>query len=154
MLILTLAGPGLTSIKSILIHNAAGSVGIAAIQVARMVGAEVYTTVDSKEKRQHLKDAFGIPDNRIFSSTDISFLDGVMHETQGKGVDLVLNSLTGELLHTSWKCVAEFGKMIEIGKSDLQGGGKLAMDIFLANRSYSCFDIVEMREKRPAIISR
>lgn len=124
------------------------------MRIARMIGANVYATVGSAEKRQYLKDTFGIPDNKIFSSRDVSFLDGVMHETQGKGVDLVLNSLSGELLHASWRCVAEFGRMVEIGKRDLQGSGKLDLDVFLANRSYSCFDLVEMREKRPEVVSK
>jgi NADPH:quinone reductase-like Zn-dependent oxidoreductase len=46
------------------------------------------------------------------------FVPGVMRETEGKGVDIVLNSLSGALLCESWKCVAKFGKMIEIGKRD------------------------------------
>jgi NADPH:quinone reductase-like Zn-dependent oxidoreductase len=79
---------------------------------------------------------FGIPRNCIFNSRDESFLKDVMTETDGRGVDIVLNSLSGELLHTSWKCVAEFGKMIEIGKRDLVGNGKLALNVFELNRSY------------------
>ena len=82
-----------------------------------------------------------------FSSRDISFVKGVMRETQRQGVDLVLNSLSGELLHATWKCVAPFGKMIEIGKRDLIDFGKLDMNVFLANRSYCCVDIDSFRDK-------
>lgn len=81
-------------------------------------------------------DTFDIPRNRIFSSRDSSFLDGVMKQTGNRGVDLVLNSLSGELLHLSWRCVAKFGKMIELGKRDVLGQGQLDMDVFAGNRSF------------------
>lgn len=64
-----------------------------------------------------------------------------MRETNGEGVDLALNSLSGELLHATWRCIAPFGKMVEIGKRDLVGSGKLDMSTFLENRSYCCVDL-------------
>jgi NADPH:quinone reductase-like Zn-dependent oxidoreductase len=114
-----------------------------------MVGAEIYATVGSEEKVRYLTDTLGLPVNRIFNSRDTSFVDGLMRETQGKGVDLALNSLSGELLHATWRCVAEFGTMVEIGKRDLLGKGRLDMDVFLACRTYSCFDLDEFNAKRP-----
>ena len=79
---------------------------------------------------------FGIAKDRIFNSRDSTFLDGVMERTQGTGVDLVLNSLSGELLHASWKCVAPYGAMVEIGKRDMVGRGKLALAPFEDNRTF------------------
>jgi NADPH:quinone reductase-like Zn-dependent oxidoreductase len=140
--------------QSILIHSACGGVGIAALQVARMLGAELYATVGNDEKVQYLTDNFKLPRTRIFNSRNASFLTDLMRETQGKGVDVVLNSLSGELLHASWRCVAEFGKMIEIGKRDLLGAGRLDMDVFLANRSYCCVDLGEICGKKPAVCTR
>lgn len=119
-----------------------------------MLGAEIYTTVGNKEKVQYLMETFGIPRNHIFHSRDDSFVADLKRETKGKGVNLVLNSLSGELLHASWECVAEFGKMVEIGKKDILGAGKLDMSPFLANRSYCCVDLDEICTKRPAICSR
>ena len=78
----------------------------------------MYATVGSEDKASFLVREFGIPRNRIFSSRDSSFLKGIMDATNGSGVDLVLNSLSGELLSTSWKCVAPDGAMVEIGKRD------------------------------------
>ena len=72
-----------------------------------------------------------------------------MRETKGRGVDLVLNSLSGELLHASWKCVADFGKLIELGKRDILDFGKLEMNRFEANRSYCCVDIAHLVQARP-----
>ena len=136
-----------------LIHSACGGVGLAAVQLALMLEAEIFVTVGTEEKIRYIMDTFHIPRNRIFNSRDDSFLSGVLRETQGEGVDIVLNSLSGELLHASWKCVAPFGKMIEIGKRDLMGFGKLDLNPFLANRSYCCVDLDAFRE-RPILFQR
>lgn len=93
-------------------------VGICAINVAKWLGGEIYATVGSEEKASFLVKEFGIPRNQIFNSRDSSFLEGIMEATNNVGVDLVLNSLSGELLYASWKCVAPDGAMIEIGKRD------------------------------------
>ncbi|CAH0054501.1 unnamed protein product [Clonostachys solani] len=137
--------------QSILIHSACGGVGLAALMIAQMLGADIYTSVGSEEKVQYLHKEFGIPLNRILHSRDDSFVADVMRETNGRGVDLVLNSLSGELLHATWNCVASFGTMVEIGKRDLIGNGKLDMRPFLANRSYSCVDIDHFWRK-PALL--
>ena len=118
-----------------------------------MIGAEIYATVGTEQKVQHLMKTFSIPRNRIFNSRDGSFVEGVMRETKHNGVDLVLNSLSGELLHATWQCVAPFGKMVEIGKRDLLGFGKLDMNAFLANRSYCCVDADAFRGK-PVMMNR
>jgi NADPH:quinone reductase-like Zn-dependent oxidoreductase len=74
-----------------------------------------------------------------------------MSKTNGQGVDLALNSLSGELLHATWKCIAPFGKMVEIGKRDLIGSGKLDMSIFEDNRTYSCVDLDQLCFQRGTI---
>ncbi|KAK2602238.1 hypothetical protein N8I77_008788 [Diaporthe amygdali] len=144
----------ITKGQSVLIHSGAGGVGLAAIQVARMLGAEIYTTVGSEVKVKYLMDTFGIPRNRIFNSRDTSFVDDLLRETDGKGADVVLNSLSGELLHATWKCVAKWGTMIEIGKRDLLENAKLSMNHFLDNRTYCCLDVDQMRNERPEINNR
>jgi len=77
-----------------------------------------------------------------------------MRETNGYGVDAVLTSLSGDLLHTSWNCLAEFGKMLEIGKRDFVGQGNLPMDPFEANRTFYGVDLSLYVEKRPLAIKR
>ncbi|PSN69566.1 polyketide synthase [Corynespora cassiicola Philippines] len=134
--------------QSVLIHSACGGVGLAAIQIAKMIGAEIYATVGNEEKVRYLTDTIGLPRHRIFNSRDTSFADSLMRETRGEGVSLALNSLSGELLHATWRCVAEFGTMVEIGKRDLLGSGQLDMDVFLANRTYACLDLDELKSKR------
>lgn len=92
---------------------------------------------------------YGISRDHNFDSRSTSFLDDLRRRTSGRGVDVALISLSGELLHAKWRCVAKWGKMIEIGKRDLMRPGKLDMDVLLANRSYCCVDIDRMRNERP-----
>ncbi|PLB49359.1 putative polyketide synthase [Aspergillus steynii IBT 23096] len=138
--------------QSILIHAACGGVGLAAIQLCQTIGAEIYCTVGSEKKTQYLMETFGIPRHRIFNSRDVSFQSDVMRETNGVGVDVVLNSLGGPLLHASWECVAQFGKMIELGKRDFLEHGMLRMDLFGGNRSFVGVDLFELA-KRPGVIA-
>ena len=128
--------------------------GLAAIQLAKMLEAEIFVTVSTEEKVTFLVDKVNVPRNRIFCSRNTSFVDGIMRETQGRGVDLALNSLSGELLHETWRCIAEFGTMVEIGKRDILGAGKLDMDVFLANRSYCCVDLDQIVAQKPWVINR
>lgn len=140
---------GLEEGQTVLVHSACGGVGIAAINICQMMGAKIYATVGNPDKVQYLMDTFGIPRDHIFNSRDSSFYGDLMNATNGRGVDLVLNSLSGELLHVSWKCVAQFGKMLEIGKRDFIGKGQLGMDIFESNRSFHGIDMSQMAVERP-----
>jgi NADPH:quinone reductase-like Zn-dependent oxidoreductase len=110
---------------------------------------QVFATVSSEVKKRYLVENFGIRRDHIFHSRDDSFLPKLLQATNGRGADLVLNSLSGELLHASWKCVAEFGKLIELGKRDLVEFGKLNMEPFSANRSYCCIELGHMFTKKP-----
>lgn len=143
--------------QSVLIHSGCGGVGLAAIQIAQMTlgpAGSIYTTVSSEEKAEYLVRTYGLRRSRILNSRSASFVDDLLRETGGRGVDLALNSLAGELLHATWRCVAKWGAMVEIGKRDLLGRAKLDMDVFVANRSYCCVDIDQMREERPALCDR
>lgn len=140
--------------QTVLIHSAAGAVGLAAVQIAKMTGAVVYATVSNNEKAEFLVENFGLKRDQIFSSRDTSFANDIKIATGGNGVDLVLNSLSGELLHASWRCVAEFGKMVEIGKKDLTGAAKLDMDGFLRNRTYCYADLERVMAVKPLVLSR
>lgn len=127
--------------ESVLIHSATGGVGIAAIQLAKQIGAEIFATVGNETKRNYLVDTFGLKPSHIFDSRDASFLDGVLAVTNGRGVDVVLNSLAGDLLHESFKACADFGRFIEIGKRDIADHGCLDMATFGRSVSFMAFDL-------------
>lgn len=136
----------LRSGETVLIHSAAGGVGQMAIQVAHMLGANVIATVGSQTKRDFIKNHFGLDDDHILSSRDTTFVDGVMKLTNGKGVDVALNSLAGELLHATWGCIARFGRFIEIGKRDIHENAKIDMDPFRKNISFASVDMITVFE--------
>ncbi|KAF5859954.1 hypothetical protein ETB97_002151 [Aspergillus alliaceus] len=135
--------------QSVLIHSACGAVGLAAVNICKQVGAEIFASVGSEEKVQYLIKTYDIPRSHIFDSHNDSFLYGVMQQTNGKGVDLVLNSLAGELFRASWQCVAKFGKLLEIGKRDILGHGMLDLHGFQGCRSICSFDLYTVAFNSP-----
>jgi len=130
--------------ETVLIHSGAGGVGIAAIQIAHLKGAEVFTTVSTPEKKDFLVKNLGVKPENVFNSRDSSFLPAVMSATNNRGVDVVLNSLIGDLLHDSFRTCARFGRFVEIGKKDLTDAGRLDMQVFKRNVSYTAFDVSEL----------
>lgn len=143
--------------QTVLIHSGAGGVGLAALQVAQYLGvalADIYVTVGSDEKRAFLIEQHGLPPGNIFSSRDDSFVDGIMATTRGRGVDVVLNSLSGDLLHASWGCVAGGGTLVELGKRDVVACARLAMAPFDDNRSFVAVDMARLAIQDPSVVGR
>lgn len=135
--------------EKVLIHAAAGGVGQAAIQLAQMLGAEIYATVGSPEKKQFVMDTYGVPESHIFSSRDASFGPAIREATAGAGVDVIINSLAGDLLRESWDCIAHFGRFIEIGKRDITSNTRLEMARFSHNASFSSVDLTVLANEKP-----
>lgn len=136
--------------EKVLIHAAAGGVGQAAVMIAQHVGAEVFVTVGSQAKKKHLMEHYDIAEDHIFNSRDLSFAEGVMRMTGGRGVDVVLNSLAGEALRRSWLCLAWFGRFVELGKKDITGNTGLDMGPFLKNVSFHSVNVIgTLRESIP-----
>lgn len=140
--------------EKILIHAASGGVGQAAIQLAQMVGAEIYATVGSADKKQFIMDKYGIPESRIFYSRDTAFGPAVREATGGRGVDVVLNSLAGDLLRETWDCLAPFGRFIELGKRDITNNTRLEMAKLEYNCTFSSVDLTLVAAQRPKILER
>ena len=106
--------------ESILIHAGTGAVGQAAINLALSMGCTIFTTVGTRAKREFIRKKFpSIPEKRILNSRDVSFELEIMRQTDGRGVDVILNSLAEDKMKASFRCVAEFGRFLEIGKYDI-----------------------------------
>ncbi len=116
-----------------LIHAAAGGVGLAAVQIAQLAGAEVYATAGSPEKRGFLR-ALGV--KHVFNSRTLEFADQILEMTQGEGVDLVLNSLSGPFIAKSVGILKPFGRFLEIGKRDIYENNKVGLKPFLKGLSF------------------
>ncbi|KAH8588918.1 putative polyketide synthase [Bisporella sp. PMI_857] len=140
--------------ESILIHAAAGGVGQAAIQYAQIIGADIYATVSSPKKRDILVREYGIAEDHIFSTRDLTFAPGIMRRTNGRGVDVILNSLSDEALRRSWGCIAPFGRFLEIGKKDAQAYGKVELTPFLRNVTMASVELPTMIKYRPDLVKR
>jgi NADPH:quinone reductase-like Zn-dependent oxidoreductase/malonyl CoA-acyl carrier protein transacylase len=144
----------LQSDETILIHAAAGGVGQAAIQLAQSIGARIFVTVGSHAKKQFLMDTYSIDEDHIFYSRDTSFGPAVREATGGRGVDVVINSLAGDLLRESWQSLASFGRFIEIGKRDITSNTGLEMSKFEQNCTFSSVDLTLVSAERPRIMGR
>lgn len=127
--------------ERVLIHAASGGVGQAAIMIAQWIGAEVYCTVSTPEKMSLVMSRFGVPATRIFSSRSPMFAKELMAQVKGEGVDVVINSVSGEMLKATWSCMATQGRFIEIGKRDALVNNTLDMGPFAKGVSYSAVDL-------------
>uniref|UniRef100_A0A674EV05 Fatty acid synthase n=1 Tax=Salmo trutta TaxID=8032 RepID=A0A674EV05_SALTR len=123
--------------ESVLIHSGSGGVGQAAIAIALSQRCRVFTTVGSAEKRAYLQERFPQLTAESFgNSRDATFEQHVLLHTQGKGVNMVLNSLAEEKLQASLRCLARHGRFLEIGKYDLSNNSPLGMALFLKNVAF------------------
>ena len=115
---------GLRAGQRVLVHAATGGVGMAAVQIARHLGAEVFATA-SPAKHDALRQ-MGLDDAHIASSRDAEFADRMLRATGGAGVDMVLNSLAGELVDASLRVLSKGGRFIELGKTDVRDPEQVA----------------------------
>ncbi|XP_036143145.1 fatty acid synthase [Monomorium pharaonis] len=121
----------------VLIHSGTGGIGQAAIHLALKEGCEVFTTVGTIEKRNFIKKVFPtISDEHIGNSRDTSFEQMIMRQTNGRGVDIVLNSLAEEKLIASVRSLAQNGRFLEIGKFDLVSNNPLCISAFQKGISF------------------
>jgi acyl transferase domain-containing protein/NADPH:quinone reductase-like Zn-dependent oxidoreductase/acyl carrier protein len=131
--------------ERILIHSGAGAVGIAAIQIARMLDARVIATAGSEAKRSFVR-SLGV--EHVLDSRTIGFVDDVRRLTE-TGVDVVLNSLAGEAMERGMACLQPFGRFIELGKRDFVANSHIGVRPFRRNLSYFGVDIDQLISGRP-----
>jgi phthiocerol/phenolphthiocerol synthesis type-I polyketide synthase C len=135
----------------VLIHGGAGGVGLAALQIAKWRGARAMITAGSQEKRA-LTLALGA--EHAFDSRSGSFVDEVMRATEGCGVSVVLNSLSGEAMERSFGLLEPFGRFVELGKRDYLANTPIGLRPFRRNLSYFGVDIDQLLSSRPEVAHR
>lgn len=126
--------------ERVLIHSAAGGVGLAAVQLAQQTGAEIFATAGSPEKRAMLQ-SLGV--RHVYDSRSLAFARQIMEETGGKGIDVVLNSLAGAAMIKSLLLLAPYGRFIELGKRDMLQNRRLPLASFINGISYQALDVSE-----------
>ena len=132
--------------ETVLIHSAAGGFGLAAIQLAQNIGARIIATAGTPERRSHLR-SIGI--EHVFDSRNASFADDVMRATNGRGVDVVLNSLSGPLIDKGLACLAPYGRFLELGKRDIYANAALGLKSLRSNISLHVIDVAALITDRP-----
>ncbi|HEY3393633.1 MAG TPA: SDR family NAD(P)-dependent oxidoreductase, partial [Lacipirellulaceae bacterium] len=132
--------------ERVLIHAGAGGVGLAAIQIAQQIGAEIFATAGSDEKREFLR-SLGV--KHVYSSRTTAFADEILADTGREGVDVVLNSLPGEAIAKSLSILRAYGRFLEIGKTDIYQNRMIGLLPFQDNLSYFAIDLDRMLRQRP-----
>ena len=130
----------------VLIHHATGGVGLAAVNLAQQAKAEIYATAGSPEKRAHLE-AMGV--SHTLDSRSLDFAEEIMRMTDGRGVDIVLNTLSGPAMTASISVLSSHGRFIEIGKTGVSGHETIDLHRFDHNRSYHPIDLSQLIRERP-----
>lgn len=134
--------------EHVLIHGAAGGVGLAAIQVARWLGAEIHATVGAEEKGDFLR-LSGI--ERLYDSRSLTFAEEILADTNGRGVDVVLNSLAGEAINQNLRVLRPFGRFLELGKRDFYENTHIGLRPFRNNLSYFGIDSDQLMKACPEL---
>ncbi len=131
----------------VLIHSATGGVGQAAIAIARRAGAEIFATAGTEERREMLRSK-GIA--HVYDSRGVQFAEQILRDTDGHGVDIVLNSLTGAAQKAGIELLAFGGRFVEIGKTD--GDTQTGVLPLRKNLSFYGVDLALMCSTQPAVI--
>ncbi|WP_194821509.1 type I polyketide synthase [Micromonospora sp. S-DT3-3-22] len=132
--------------ERVLIHHATGGVGLAAVQVARWRGAEVYATAGSPDKRALLR-MMGVA--HVSDSRSTGFADEIRDATRGEGVDVVLNTQAGEGLLRSVELLADRGRYVELSRRDLVEGTRLDLRLLARGASFFVVDVVDLGLNEP-----
>jgi polyketide synthase 5 len=130
----------------VLIHSATGGVGQAAIAIARAAGAEIFATAGSPQRRRLLRD-MGIA--HVYDSRSTEFAELIRRDTDGYGVDIVLNSLTGGAQRAGLELLSVGGRFVEIGKRDVYANNRLELFPFRRNLTFHYVDLALLAQSRP-----
>ncbi|BAX91783.1 type I polyketide synthase [Mycobacterium shigaense] len=133
--------------ERVLIHSATGGVGVAAMAIARMIGARIYTTAGSDAKRDMLA---GLGVDYVGNSRTVDFADEILDLTDGYGVDVILNSLPDEAIQRGVKILAPGGRFIELGKKDVYANATLGLAALTKSASFSVVDLDLNLKLQPA----
>ncbi|MHC9292779.1 sulfolipid-1 biosynthesis phthioceranic/hydroxyphthioceranic acid synthase [Mycobacterium sp. LTG2003] len=139
----------ITAGDKVLIHSGTGGVGQAAIAIAKAAGAEIYATAGSDQRRQLLRD-WGI--EHVYDSRSVSFAEDIRRDTDGYGVDIVLNSVVGPLQRAGIELLAFNGRFVEIGKRDIYGDTRVGLFPFRRNLTFYAVDLALMSVTHPGIM--
>ncbi|MFF2412319.1 SDR family NAD(P)-dependent oxidoreductase [Streptomyces sp. NPDC058092] len=132
--------------ERVLIHSASGGTGLAAVAVAKLLGAEVLATAGNEDKRRYLR---GRGISRVMDSRSLDFAEQTRNATHGQGVDVVLNSLSGAAVRAGLETLRPFGRFVELGVRDILADAPVGLAPFRHNITLSTVDLIELQRTRP-----
>lgn len=135
--------------ETVLIHAAASSLGQAHVKLCQTIGSEIFATVASSEEKGFVMRELHVPESHIFSIQGGSFARGIIRKTQNRGVDVIINSVSGETFRQTWECIASFGRFIEIGTDNITTNAHMEMGKFAKNVTFAAVDLNEHLSERP-----
>ena len=135
--------------EKVLIHAAAGGVGLAAVHIAKYFQADIFATAGSEEKRNYLR---GLGVSHVMNSRTLDFAGEVLATTNQQGVDVVLNSISGAAISKSIATLAHGGRFLEIGKRDIYANSSLELFLFRNNLSYFAIDMLGLTASREQLV--
>jgi acyl transferase domain-containing protein/acyl carrier protein len=135
--------------ERVLIHAASGGCGLAAIQIAKRIGAEIFATAGSPEKRALVR-SLGV--QNVMDSRTLDFAAEIHEITVGEGVDVIVNTLTGEAIAKGLSILRPFGRFLDISKRDIHENARLRLGAFKKSLSYSAINLSLMQESRPDLL--
>lgn len=133
--------------EKVLIHAATGGVGLAAVHLAQAMGAEIFAT--ASPSKWHFLRSIGV--KHIMNSRTLDFADEITEITHGKGVDIVLNCLTGEFIPKSFSVLADNGRFVEMGKLGIWEASQVEQ--IKPNAAYFVFDLLQVTQQQPDLIA-
>ncbi len=134
--------------ERILIHAAAGGVGLASVQLAQAIGARVFAT--ASQGKRDLLDLMAV--GKVMNSRSLAFAEEIRNCTQGAGVNVILNSLSGEALLKSLALIAPYGRFVEIGKRDIFQDRQIGLRTLRKNASFHAVDLSQLMNDQPKLI--
>ncbi|PNH37867.1 hypothetical protein VD0004_g8940 [Verticillium dahliae] len=141
--------------QRVLVHAAGSGIGQAALHLVQDVGAEVFVTVGSAEEKALVVGSFGVSENHIFYSQDLSFGPAIRRVTANDGVDVVINLLPGaESLRESWACLSRFGHLVDVERGDGSSGARVNLGQSNRNACFMSVDVFSLAQHRPKVMER
>ena len=140
--------------ESILIHDAAGDVGQAAVRLASAAGARIIATVLSSDDLRFVADTLGVSEYHVLLGHDATWASRVMMLTRGKGVDIVLSQPSEENIRKSWECMSPLGRFCQVGHSDVLMSGGVDMSPLARMTSYNTIELPQVAQHKPQQMHR
>ena len=141
----------LRSGQKVLIQSASGGLGLAAIQLARAKGVDVFAIAGSQDKVRFLVEEVGLPRSHVFMGRDASALSRAATATCNNGFDVILSTSSGDMLHETGKALAPLGHLIDVGRLDVMDAGAISLELFQKGASFSSFDLYLVVDRDPEL---